>query len=103
MNSTEQYYPTLRVTERDVALSDFRESLKLAHSQSKFYGQVATILIAFASFILPFLFRQEGNIGLNVELIFVAFLGYIVLIYLIQIQKTIFFNMRKVVTLRYLL
>ncbi len=115
MDSLEQNYLTLEIPSehaRELAVGEFNESLKIAQSQSKFYTQIATVSITFVSVIVALLFKDNDNL-LDVNrnfkseywilLLIIPFSGYVLLMYLAQIQKTIFFNQRKVITLRQVL
>lgn len=111
----EQYYPTysFKKENRDIVLLEFEEAQKIANSQTKVYGQVANVLIAVITILIPFFFdsdkvksEQTLNIikanALLFALILIAF-GGILLRYFVELQKQITINARKAVTLRAML
>lgn len=111
----EQYYPTysFKKENRDIVLLEFEEAQKIANSQTKVYGQVANVLIAVITILIPFFFdsdkvksEQTLNIikanALLFAIILIAF-GGILLRYFVELQKQITINARKAVTLRAML
>ena len=112
-NRAEQYYPTYTFKKRDVLLIEFEEAQSIANSQTKLYGQVANILIAVVTVLIPLFFETDKgksqrvlNIINNNSILFSAIIfcfGAIILRYFVELQKQITFNARKVVTLRSLL
>lgn len=52
----EQYYPTyvFKAENRDIVLLEFEEAQKIANTQTKVYGQVANVLIAVITILIPF-------------------------------------------------
>lgn len=109
----QQYYPTYNYNERDVVLSEFEEAQKIANTQSKLYGQLASFLLAFTTVGVTILFKTSENstnkiLNLAQENIIIlnVFLGLIALVllrYFIELQRTIVINSRKVITLRRML
>jgi len=111
----EQYYPTyiFKPEHRDVVLLEFEEAQKIANTQTKVYGQVANVLIAVITILIPLFFNQnkeetdktltviQSN-ALTFSLILIAF-GGILLRYFVELQRQITINARKVVTLRTML
>jgi len=114
-NKAEQYYPTYTFPSenRDIVLLEFEEAQKIANTQTKIYGQVANVLIAVITILIPLFFNQtkeDSNQALTViqenslifSLILIAF-GGILLRYFVELQRQITINARKVVTLRAML
>jgi len=109
----EQYYPTYKADQRDVLLLEFEEAQKIANGQTRVYGQVTNILLAFATFAFTFLLNQDDkNSSKALTLVFsnsilfsliLYIFGAILLRYFVDLQKQITINARKVVTLRTLL
>jgi penicillin-binding protein 1A len=109
----QQYYPTYSYQKRDVVLSEFEEAQKISNTQSKLYGQLASLLLAFTTVGITILFKlsekstvrllnlaQDNIILLN---IFLCIIALVLLRYFIELQKTIVLNSRKVITLRKML
>jgi len=109
----QQYYPTYNYNERDIVLSEFEEAQKIANTQSKLYGQLASFLLAFTTVGVTILLKtseestntilnlaQENIILLN---IFLGLIALVLLRYFIELQRTIVINSRKVITLRRML
>lgn len=113
MNSrAEQYYPTynFKPEYRDVVLLEFEEAQKIANGQMKVYGQVANILLAVVTILIPLLFNEGKIISFNLIKenalffsIILFFFGAFLLRYFVDLQKQITINARKVVTLRTML
>lgn len=109
-NKAEQYYPTYVSSQRDILLLEFDEANRIANTQTKIYGQVASVLIATVTIIIPLFFNSEGSEvarsinknGILFSAIIFVF-GALVLRYFVDLQKQITINARKVVTLRILL
>lgn len=114
-NKAEQFYPTYTFPSenRDIVLLEFEEAQKIANTQTKIYGQVANVLIAVITILIPLFFNQtkeDSNQALTViqenslifSLILIAF-GGILLRYFVELQRQITINARKVVTLRAML
>ncbi len=109
----QQYYPTYKFENRDIVLAEFEEAQTIANTQSKLYGQLANVLIAFLTVGLTLLFNSfEDTTGSflntvkeNLILLNVLFAGvaYVILRYFVELQRTIVINSRKVVTLRRML
>lgn len=110
----EQYYPTytFESIHRDVVLLEFEEAQKIANGQTKVYGQVANILLAFVTVLIPLFFNQEDKTKHTFNLIrenalffsTILFLfGALLLRYFVDLQKQITINGRKAVTLRTML
>lgn len=109
----QQYYPTYNFKERDIVLSEFEEAQKMANTQSKLYGQLANLLLAFVTvgitiFIKSYDLSKEQSISIvkdNILILdgFLFLIGYIILRYFIELQRTIVINCRKVITLRRML
>jgi penicillin-binding protein 1A len=111
---TEQYYPTYKFNseKRDVVLIEFEESLKIANSQTKVYGQLTNILLAFVTILLSILLNQNFNPELSINIfrensilfsIIIFLFGSFILRYFVDLQKQITINARKAVTLRAML
>lgn len=109
----QQHYPTYKFKERDVVLAEFDEAQKIANTQSKLYGQLANLLIAFTTIGITLLLKtsdetasttisivKENILFLN---IFFNVIAIVILRYFIELQRTIVINSRKVITLRNLL
>jgi penicillin-binding protein 1A len=109
----QQYYPTYNYKERDVVLAEFEEAQKIANTQSKLYGQLASFLLAFTTVGVTILLKtsekstnnilntaQENIILLDV---FLCVIALVLLRYFIELQRTIVINSRKVITLRRML
>lgn len=60
-NKAEQYYPTYVSSQRDILLLEFDEANRIANTQTKIYGQVASVLIATVTIIIPLFFSSEGS------------------------------------------
>lgn len=109
----QQYYPTYKFEDRDVVLAEFEEAQRIANTQSKLYGQLANILIAFLTVGLTLLLNSFedttgnflGALKDNLILLNILFGGValVILRYFIELQRTIVINSRKVVTLRRML
>ncbi len=111
----EQYYPTYKFDKesRDVLLIEFDEAQKIANSQTKVYGQVANILIAVITILIPLFITAEESTTNKVLIVLkthnflfaciLVFFGGIILRYFVDLQKQITINARKAVTLRRLL
>lgn len=106
----QQYYPTYKYERRDIVLLEFEEAQRISNSKSKLYGQLANLLLAFVTVgITTFVKSSDAS---NVEVVtivrdnviilncFLFLIGFIVLRYFIELQKTIVINSRKVITLR---
>lgn len=106
----QQYYPTYNFKERDVVLSEFEEAQKLANVQSKLYGQLANLLLAFVTIGVTILVKSSDTSNTETVTIvkdniiildsFLFVIGIVILRYFIELQKTIVINCRKVITLR---
>jgi penicillin-binding protein 1A len=109
----QQYYPTYNYKERDVVLAEFEEAQKIANTQSKLYGQLASFLLAFTTVGITILLKtsekssnnilntaQENIILLDV---FLCVIALVLLRHFIELQRTIVINSRKVITLRRML
>ena len=89
---------------------EFDETQKIANTQSKLYGQLANLLLAFVTIGITILVKSSDTsnsetitIVKNNIIIFDIFLfviGIVILRYFIELQKTIVINCRKVITLR---
>lgn len=114
-NKAEQYYPTytFKPENRDIVLLEFEEAQKIANSQTKVYGQVANILLAVVTILIPLFFKQDNNLtnhifgiiqsnSVTFSLVLIAF-SSILLRYFVELQRQITINARKAVTLRTLL
>ncbi|MCO6164248.1 biosynthetic peptidoglycan transglycosylase [Flavobacterium sp. NRK F7] len=114
-SKAEQYYPTytFKSEHRDIVLLEFEEAQKIANTQTKVYGQVANILIAVTTILIPLFFNQDTDEkektltiiqsnSLVFSLILIAF-GGILLRYFVELQRQITINARKVVSLRAML
>lgn len=114
-NKAQQYYPTytFKSERRDIVLLEFEEAQKIANTQTKVYGQVANILIAVITILIPLFFNQDKtetektltiiqSNSLVFSLILIAF-GGILLRYFVELQRQITINARKVVSLRTML
>ncbi|WP_291274873.1 biosynthetic peptidoglycan transglycosylase [Flavobacterium sp.] len=114
-NKAQQYYPTytFKPEHRDIVLLEFEEAQKIANTQTKVYGQVANILIAVITILIPLFFNQDKSEtektltiiqsnSLIFSIILIAF-GGILLRYFVELQRQITINARKVVSLRTLL
>ncbi len=109
----QQYYPTYNYKERDVVLAEFEEAQKIANTQSKLYGQLANLLIAFVTVGITLLLKSSDKstnqaiviIKDNVIFfdVFLGIIGLVILRYFIELQRTIVINSRKVITLRRML
>lgn len=109
----QQYYPTYNYKKRDVVLSEFEEAQKIANTQSKLYGQLANILIAFVTIGITLLLKTSEKstnqailiIKDNVIIfnVFFGIIGLVILRYFIELQRSIVINSRKVITLRRML
>jgi penicillin-binding protein 1A len=91
---------------------EFEEAQKIANGQTKVYGQVANILLAFVTVLIPLFFNQEDKTKHTFNLIrenalffsTILFLfGALLLRYFVDLQKQITINGRKAVTLRTML
>lgn len=111
----EQYYPTynFKPENRDIVLLEFEEAQKIANTQTKVYGQVANILIAVITILIPFFFNKTSDENaetlsilqsnlLLFSTILIVF-GGILLRYFVELQRQITINARKVVSLRTML
>lgn len=114
-NKAEQYYPTytFKPEHRDIVLLEFEEAQKIANTQTKVYGQVANVLIAVITILIPLFFNQDKSEtvkslsvihsnSLTFSIILIAF-GGILLRYFVELQRQITINARKVVSLRTML
>lgn len=112
--STDQYYPTYHFDSKnkEVVLIEFEEAQKIANTQTKVYGQVANILLAIMTFLIPLFFsKDETNIKVLESLkanrisfaLILAIFGALLLRYFVDLQRQITVNARKVVTLRSML
>jgi len=109
----QQYYPTYNYKERDVVLAEFQEAQKIANTQSKLYGQLANLLIAFVTVGITLLLKtsdETTNEAISVVKknvlfldVFFGIIGIVILRYFIELQRTIVINSRKVITLRRML
>lgn len=111
----ERYYPTYTFDKesRDVLLIEFEEAQKIANAQTKVYGQVANILIAVVTILIPlFITATESTTNKVLTVLkthnflfacILVFFGGIILRYFVDLQKQITINARKAVTLRRLL
>jgi penicillin-binding protein 1A len=109
----QQYYPTYNYKERDVVLTEFEEAQKIANTQSKLYGQLANLLIAFVTVGITLLLKtsdETTNEAISVVKknvffldVFFGIIGIVILRYFIELQRTIVINSRKVITLRRML
>jgi len=113
-SKAEQYYPTytFKPENRDVVLLEFEEAQRIANGQTKLYGQVANILLAIVTIIIPFFFNQIKDSNHIFSLIsdnalifsvIIFLFGALMLRYFVDLQKQITINARKVVTLRTML
>jgi len=106
----QQYYPTYNYKERDVVLSEFEEAQKIANTQSKLYGQLANLLLAFVTIGITILVKSSDTSNIETITIvknniiildcFLFVIGIVILRYFIELQRTIVINCRKVITLR---
>jgi penicillin-binding protein 1A len=106
----QQYYPTYSYKDRDIVLLEFEEAQRISNSQSKLYGQLANLLLAFVSVGITALVKSsdDSNVEIIIALrenvfvlnIFLLLIGFIVLRYFIELQKTIVINSRKAIILR---
>jgi penicillin-binding protein 1A len=106
----QQYYPTYNFKERDVVLSEFEEAQKIANTQSKLYGQLANLLLAFVTIGITILVKSSDTSNIETITIvkdniiildcFLFVIGIVILRYFIELQRTIVINCRKVITLR---
>jgi penicillin-binding protein 1A len=109
----QQYYPTYSYKERDIVLSEFEEAQKISNTQSKLYGQLANLLLAFTTIGITVLVKFTETTSLETVSIvkeniiildsFLLIIGYLILRYFIELQRTIVINSRKVITLRRML
>ncbi len=109
----QQYYPTYKFKERDVVLSEFEEAQKIANTQSKLYGQLANLLLTFVTVGVTVLIKSSDTSDIetitlvkdNIIILdcFLFIIGFVVLRYFIELQRTIVINSRKVITLRSML
>lgn len=109
----QQYYPTYNYKERDVVLAEFDEAQKIANTQSKLYGQLASFLLAFTTVGITILLKtseKPSNSILNIAQeniilldIFLCIIALVLLRYFVELQRTIVINSRKVITLRRML
>jgi penicillin-binding protein 1A len=109
----QQYYPTYNYKERDIVLSEFEEAQKIANTQSKLYGQLANLLLAFVTIGITILVKSSDTSNLQTITIvkdhivildsFLFVIGLVILRYFIELQRTIVINCRKVITLRRML
>jgi penicillin-binding protein 1A len=106
----QQYYPTYSYENRDIVLLEFEEAQRISNSQSKLYGQLANLLLAFVTVGVTALVKSSDNSNVEVVTVvrenvfvlnfFLSLIGFIVLRYFIELQKTIVINSRKAITLR---
>ncbi|PVZ04300.1 biosynthetic peptidoglycan transglycosylase [Porphyromonas loveana] len=106
----QQYYPTYNYKNRDIVLLEFEEAQRISNSQSKLYGQLANLLLAFVTVGVTALVKSSDNSNVEVVTVvrenvfvlnfFLSLIGFIVLRYFIELQKTIVINSRKAITLR---
>ena len=106
----QQYYPTYSYKNRDIVLLEFEEAQRISNSQSKLYGQLANLLLAFVTVGVTALVKSSDNSNVEVVTVvrenvfvlnfFLSLIGFIVLRYFIELQKTIVINSRKAITLR---
>lgn len=112
-NKGEQYYPTYKAANRDILLAEFEEANKIANSQTKMYGQMASILLAGVTLLIP-LFFEDNKVKVTQILVtlqankmifstIIFLFGGLLLRYFVDLQKQITINGKKVVTLRVLL
>lgn len=112
-NKAEQYFPTYNSKERDILLLEFEEANKIANSQTKIYGQMASLLIALITIIITLFLNIENEnskyssqilkeYASTISVILFVF-GAFLLRYFVDLQKQITINARKVVTLRVML
>jgi len=113
-SKSEQYYPTYTFNSehRDVVLLEFEEAQKIANGQTKVYGQVTNILLAFVTVLIPLFFNQDEQSDTTFDLVkeyslffstIIFLFGALLLRYFVDLQKQITINGRKVVTLRTML
>lgn len=113
INKAEQYFPTYKAAERDILLLEFEEANKIANNQAKVFGQMASVLLAATTVLIPlFLDNENERSGfilnaikansIMISVILFAF-GFLLLRYFVDLQKQITINARKVVTLRVML
>jgi len=107
----QQYYPTYKFKDKQVVLIEFRNALDIATSQSKLYAQLTSLLVGVISVLFILVFKSGGNHFYDefinsypfiISITSVLF-GLFVLVYFMELQKTIILNMKKVVTLRRML
>lgn len=106
----QQYYPTYSYKDRDIVLLEFEEAQRISNSQSKLYGQLANLLLAFVSVGITALVKSSDDSNVEIIIavrenvfvlnIFLLLIGFIVLRYFIELQKTIVINSRKAIILR---
>lgn len=109
----QQYYPTYNYKERDIVLLEFEEAQKIANTQSKLYGQFASIFLTFATIGMTLFIKTVDKLSIevttilkdNLILINILFglIAFVILRYFVEIQRTIVINCRKVITLRRML
>jgi penicillin-binding protein 1A len=109
----DKYFPTYSFKDRDVLLIELEQASEIANSQTKMYGQMASILLAVIAIIIPLFFSKDNDSSATVvgtiqkyDILFsvICFLfGALLLRYFVDLQKQITINARKVVTLRVLL
>ena len=106
----QQYFPTYNFKERDVVLAEFEEAQKIANTQSKLYGQLANLLLAFVTIGITILVKSSDTSNIQTIAIvkdnilildfFLLIISIVILRYFIELQRTIVINCRKVITLR---
>lgn len=106
----QQYYPTYKYENRDIVLLEFQEAQRISNSQSKLYGQLANLLLALVTVGISALVKLSADVSVGVVRVvrdnvlvlnaFLSLIGFIVLRYFIELQKTIVVNGRKAITLR---
>jgi len=109
----DQYYPTYNFKKRDIVLKEFESAQRVAETQSQVFGKLSNILLAAVTIFLSFVLKfnsDSGIIGFKYPITYsiyicglYAFFGYLLLIYFVELQKTIIINVRKVVVLRKML
>lgn len=110
-HNVHQHYPTYAYKERDIVLKEFEGAQGIANSQIKVFSQSSGLLAGILTIIIP-LFLKDGALrqvnDLSIDLliffaIIILFLCYLLLIYFVELWKTIVINRRKVIVLRTIL
>ncbi|EGJ99464.1 biosynthetic peptidoglycan transglycosylase [Dysgonomonas gadei] len=107
----EQFYPTYKANEKEVLLIEFEEAQRIANGQSNIYRQLTSILLGATTILIPLFFSNKEDTSFFITInqysiqlaILISIVGYLLLRYFVELQKTITINARKVVTLRTLL